>query len=112
MVHNFFLSFVPYIGHSVFLSMKRQRACLLDFSPIDKDQDRATLGDRSLLQLSLLERKNSLPIGFHARHRPAPPIRLVERFIEPADVGPAVVGPLALGIGVMHQAHETRAATG
>ena len=35
-------------------------------------------------------------------------LRLVERLVEPADVAVAVVGPFALGIGVVHDQTEAR----
>src|SRR4051812_44726628 len=55
-----------------------------------------------------LERENASPILFHVYNSPAFCLPFVERFVKGADVRLAVVGPLAVGIGVMHDAHEAR----
>ena len=59
---------------------------------------------------SRLEREDFFPFGFHVRHRPAASHRFVPGLVQPADKGLTIVSPLALGVGVMHQAHEARAA--
>src|SRR5262249_52259704 len=60
---------------------------------------------------SLLERKDFLPFGFHVRDCPAAFPCFVPRLVQAADVGLSVIGPLALGVGMMHQTHEARAAS-
>jgi hypothetical protein len=64
-----------------------------------------------LLSTSTRRPKNGFPIIFHAHHRPAPRQRPVERLVELAERRVAVVGSLALGIGVMDEAHETGSAS-
>src|SRR5262252_7050029 len=56
---------------------------------------------------SVVERKDSLPIGFHADDNPVPRLRLVPGAVELADVRLAVVGELALGVVVVHEEHES-----
>ena len=51
-----------------------------------------------------------LPVVFHARDGPASGFCFVEAFVELADVGLAVIGPFALGIGVMDGEAESWAA--
>src|SRR5882672_3057698 len=59
----------------------------------------------------VLESKHRAPVAFHVDHGPAACVGFVERPVEFADVRGPVVGPFALGIGVVHEPHETRAAT-
>src|SRR3989304_4679593 len=49
----------------------------------------------------LLEWKDTVPVLSHVDDRPAPRLRLVEPLVESADGRLAVVGPLALGGGVV-----------
>src|SRR5215470_8441551 len=58
---------------------------------------------------SVVERKDSLPIGFHADDNPVPRLRLVPGAVELADVRLAVVGELALGVVVVHDDQQTPA---
>ena len=51
-------------------------------------------------------RKNGHPVVLHAYDRLTFCERLVERLIELSDRRVAVIGPLALGVGVMYEAHE------
>src|SRR4029079_18900442 len=53
--------------------------------------------------------EDRLPIVLHVDHGPAFGRRLVERLVELADVGLAVVGIFAHRVGVMHQPHEAQA---
>src|SRR5262245_43787316 len=53
--------------------------------------------------------KDRAPVAFHIGEGPATRAALVECLVEAADMGVAVVGVFALGIGVVHDAHETRA---
>src|SRR5215203_5273059 len=55
------------------------------------------------------ERKYAIPIVLHAYDGPAFRLGLVERFVEVADRRLAIIGKLAFGVGVMYQAHKTRA---
>ena len=50
--------------------------------------------------------QTSFPVVLHVHDAPAPGLRLVERFIEMADAGLAIVGPLALCIGVPYKARR------
>jgi hypothetical protein len=59
----------------------------------------------------LLEREHPLPVRLHVHDRPAPRLGLGEPFLEPADVR-AVVGPLAVGVGVVDVQAEARAGDG
>src|SRR5215470_12527277 len=61
---------------------------------------------------SVVERKDSLPIGFHADDNPVPRLGLVPGAVELADIRLAVVGELALGVVVVHEEHEARARAG
>ena len=54
--------------------------------------------------LELYFRKDGVPVLFHVDDDPAVGRRVVEHFVEGADVTLAVVGILALGIGVVHEA--------
>src|SRR4051812_10285692 len=56
-----------------------------------------------------LERIDDFPVGLHVDHTPLAFDRLVPRLVEPANAALAVIGVLALGIGVMDQAHEAQA---
>src|SRR5262245_15457664 len=56
--------------------------------------------------------KDRLPVRLHVDHSPAALLRFVQRLVEPADARIAVIGVFALGIGVVHDAHETRAGMG
>src|SRR5438128_878103 len=53
-----------------------------------------------------LERVDTPPVVLHADDGPAAGGGLVEGFVQAADEGVAVVGPLALRVGVVDQAHE------
>src|SRR5437016_2681222 len=53
-----------------------------------------------------LEWVNDLPIVLHVYNGPAFRRGLVERLVEMADGGLAVVGPFTLGIGVVHDECE------
>src|SRR5262249_47630585 len=55
--------------------------------------------------------ENALPLRFHVDDRPAFFSRLIQCLVELADGRLAVVRPLAVGIGVMHDAGETRTAS-
>src|SRR5688572_18868596 len=55
-------------------------------------------------------REDSLPVVLHIHDRPAPGRGFVQGFVQLADVRLAVVGPFALGVGVMDDQSETRAA--
>jgi hypothetical protein len=55
-------------------------------------------------------RENGRPIVLHARDRPTFRLRFVETLVELADLGLAVVGPIALGVGVVYVEAESRAA--
>ena len=52
---------------------------------------------------------DGLPVAFHVRQNPASRRGLVQAAREPADVRVAVVGPLAIGIGVVHDESESPA---
>src|SRR5262249_45820671 len=56
--------------------------------------------------------ENGLPVLLHVHDCPALSLGLVECLVEPSDVRGTVVGPLALGVGVMHEAHEAQTAAG
>src|SRR5215471_3396971 len=58
---------------------------------------------------SVVERKDSLPIGFHADDNPFLRHGLVERLVELADRRLPVVGELALGVVVVHEEHQAPA---
>src|SRR5262245_44284965 len=58
---------------------------------------------------SLLEGVDRLPVLLHVHDRPALLRRLVERLVQAADGGLAVVRPLPLRVGVVDDAHEPRA---
>src|SRR5438477_12807741 len=60
----------------------------------------------------LLERIDDLPLLFHVDDGPAAFGRLIEALDESTDERVAVIGPFALGIGVMHDQAEARAAAG
>jgi len=53
-----------------------------------------------------LKGKDFFPVVFHADDGPALGVGLVEGFIKFADGGCAVVGILAVGVGVMNEEHE------
>src|SRR6185295_5157615 len=58
---------------------------------------------------SLVERKDSLPVGFHADDDPVVRLGLVPGLVELADVRGAVVGELTLGVVVVHDEREALA---
>ena len=64
-----------------------------------------------LINAQPLAGENALPVLLHVHDRPALSLGLVECLVEPSDVRGTVVGPLALGVGVVHEAHEARTAT-
>src|SRR5262245_57052898 len=57
-------------------------------------------------------RKDCFPVLLHAHNGPTSCFGFIERLVEAADGGLAVVGPFTLGVGVMDQAGKARAATG
>jgi hypothetical protein len=57
------------------------------------------------------ERKYALPVLLHVDNGPAFGLGGVERLVEFADGGFAVVGPFSFGIGVVHDQGEANAAT-
>src|SRR5256885_586588 len=59
-----------------------------------------------LLVLLAPEGKNLRPVVLHVDDRPAGGAGGIERLVEMADLGIAVVGPLANPIGVMHDETE------
>src|SRR5258705_2188379 len=60
-------------------------------------------------RLLLLEGEDDRPVTLHVCQRPAPRFRLVKPLVEAADAGLAIVGPFALGVGVVHVEAEARA---
>src|SRR5215470_18010615 len=58
----------------------------------------------------VLEPEDRAPVAFHVDHSPATGSGFVERSVELAHVRLPVVGPFALGIGVVHEPGEARAA--
>src|SRR5262245_63749720 len=66
----------------------------------------------SLAWLGLVERKDPLPVLLHVDDGPALRLRLLERLVELADRRRMVVGPFALGVGVVHEQREARARAG
>jgi hypothetical protein len=51
----------------------------------------------------LLKGKYFRPVLFHVHHRPGTLLGFVERFIEPADRGLAIIGPFPFRIGMVNQ---------
>ena len=62
-----------------------------------------------LLRLVLLEWIDDLPVVLHVYDCPAFRVRLVEGLVEVTDGGRAIVGPLALCVGVVDEEREPRA---
>src|SRR6266480_4488666 len=58
-------------------------------------------------EVSFCRWKNGRPIVFHADDGPAFVLGFIERLVEFADRRLPIVGPLAFGIGVMNETHET-----
>jgi hypothetical protein len=48
-----------------------------------------------------LERKHLLPILLHVHHSPTAGLGFIETLVQAADAGLAVVGPCALGVGMV-----------
>src|SRR6266550_8381845 len=66
----------------------------------------ATMAPRSMCQLLLMIlrlrlREHLFPVLLHVDDRPAPPGGFVEGFVESSDLGLAVVGEFAVGVGVV-----------
>src|SRR5262245_9075420 len=59
-----------------------------------------------------LEREHALPVLLHVDDRPACGGRLIECLVELPDVRVAVVGPLPIAVGVVHEHREAGAGTG
>ena len=57
-------------------------------------------------------RVDDLPIRFHIDNRPAFRLCFVETFVESADTGLAIIGPFALGIGMVNIERESWAVSG
>jgi hypothetical protein len=80
-------------------------------APVGKSSARAQAVSATRLSAcprSVFEPENPVPVGLHAHDSPSALRRLVERFLEPAERGLAVVGVLALGVVVPDEEPEAR----
>src|SRR6266436_2926186 len=87
---------------------------------LNVDLDEVTATAKSLLvhstaaaprELLIWRREDHLPIALHVDDRPALGVRLIERLVELSYMRGAVIGVLALGVGVMDDPHESRTAS-
>src|SRR4051794_27800880 len=70
----------------------------------------AKSGSAMLMPPKLWPRKYGLPVAFHVRDGPAIEHSGIERLVEFADMGVAVISVFALGVGVVHQKAEAHSA--
>src|ERR1700709_975071 len=56
------------------------------------------------------ERKDRFPVVLHVDDGPALGFRCIQRLVEFADRGGAIVSPFSLGVGVVHEESEANAA--
>jgi hypothetical protein len=97
---------LPYFSHW------RYESCLACVVVRRKNADRCHQSRCSGFAYSFLGWKHLFPVVFHVHNGPASGGCFVETLVETADVRLAVVGPLAIGVGVVHVETEAGATAG
>src|SRR4030067_45811 len=81
----------------------------LDLGPPPRLTLRAMLMQLCRLRARFCRGEDRFPVVLHVYHGPAFCRTLVERLVELAHVGSAVIGIFPRRVGVMHEAHEAEA---